>query len=189
MTDASTVVASPWLTSMPALIGMASGVVTSLIGLISGFGIEWFRDGRTYRREREARDSERRVVQLEQRKAFQRATLLSLQEELSKFNLGATIMHLERVLSSQKLGEWKEASHSSKSADEVIAADTQVTILVVRVNDETVRGLVEKYRGQKYNVGLAPTKDDAERSEGESRLSFYLANKRIGEVLRELESI
>jgi hypothetical protein len=59
-------------------------LITGAVGLLSGIVLEWFRDNRTYSREKEARDFTRKDKQRERRNEFQRQTLLDLQAQCKK---------------------------------------------------------------------------------------------------------
>ncbi|MDQ6884005.1 MAG: hypothetical protein M3077_07180 [Candidatus Dormibacteraeota bacterium] len=160
--------------TVPVWVALAGpGVLAA--GYLIKVADDYFREGRTTKREQDAHTAERERIRRDRRDEFERDTLLKLQEALVELNR-------ETVLVDGTLD----------SRDRWIAARGNVTTLRVRVLDDKLRQFVNKFEGVTQEMIEAPPLADDEskkRSDDlhEKRLDgFANVNERLGELLRAL---
>lgn len=163
-------------------------LITAILGFASGGFFEWMRDRRTYKREREARDSAKRGQQLERRNEFQRQTLLELQDAAMKLMQATSrISHFD-IMAFRKHGRKGVESYPEKINSDDQIANAQTALLGVRVRDEAVRTLLQQLKDHLCAATVFST------SEEESEVAMCAAgdkfaelNQRIGQVLRLID--
>jgi hypothetical protein len=150
-------------------------LATLIIGLVGGGGLEWLRDERAYRREREARLD----LSLQQRRQlhreFQRETVLELQEVLHKFT---------RAVGAANVSRW--GSHPPDPAVEsaVLEGSLATQKLGARVADDQIREWLEQYRALWLKVVTSSSSVDAGHALDAMTALLLVMNERIGQLLR-----
>jgi hypothetical protein len=151
---------------------------------------------RQLEREREHRTSEREAATLARRDAFQRETLLELQEVLAKLGRHAN----EAWLSD--LGYFKRGRMPGFISDElnrgIDDCNRDMTRLKVRVLDDHIREMVQRFHDQSTRLLFRPRLvyrdteeagaaiDDGEERSSELSGTFTEVNELIGTALRRL---
>jgi len=163
-----------WLPLLTAFLGFASGMCT-----------EWLRDHRTYKRDKEARESSRRDVKVDRQNEFQRQTLLDLQDAtMTLMQATSAILRSERELDPERntLSDWKLTELDERE----MQANALTAKLGVRVDDEEVRRLLKKLKDQLLETTLYSSRQGRENAMHKSTFIFVELNERIGEIVRAI---
>lgn len=172
-----------------ASVGYWLPLITAVAGFASGGFTEWARDRRTYKRERDARDSARRSQQVDQRNEFQRKTLVDLQDAAMTLMQATTALHQFDLLSYVRVGKWHHELYPAEIDRDDQLANAATAILGVRVRDEEVRTLLQQSKDRLYEATVLSTNIENSRlAMREAGNKFVELNERIGEVLRTLFS-
>lgn len=164
-------------------------VVTAFAGYFSAQLSDWFKDRRTYQRERESRNVLRRDAVAERRNEFQRETLLALQEVMTEWSNGLIEMYVRKSFENKSSGEWKDADLPNGLTDRLSTSTTRSVMLSSRVSDANVRTLVGQFKAQWSGFLNATTRARSEESMNKASMTFQEINERIGDLLRCLDSI
>lgn len=152
-------------------------VVTLFVGGVVGYVADYFREGRSAERRREAG-----------RRAFERETLLEMQNALAMLARAAGRVHYETLMAEAEPGKLPQLSDEASDSFSNTARD--VARLKVRMPDATLRAEVDEFVGLCASVGL-PSPDEI-GSHNQIRTSLALAarfndlNDRLGVAIREL---
>jgi hypothetical protein len=159
--------------SWPVIFGALISLATTIV-------VQWFTHGFQSRRERQARDATLQAEQWERRAAFQRDTLLAVQETLSDLGRAAADTH-RRLRES---GNWMER-HRPWS-EEFRDAEARTTKLAARVFDDDLRKLLLDTRQVAIEVVTAGSYEHSAEALGRMNLGITDVNHAVGPVLREL---
>lgn len=172
--------------------------LTALLGFVTASVLDWLRDRRaeqrernaaerTAAREREARDAARREQRFERRTAFQRQTLLDLQEAtLRLVRATGEMNHLDTV-ASRGGGEWGKQLFGEDLNDRARLAQAQTTVLGVRVRDDAVRNGIKIVKNECVAATSSRSEEEAKRAMHRMSDAFDEMNERLGEILRKLD--
>ena len=171
----SDIAASGWVPLLSAFLGYALKAIT-----------DWFQDRRTTTREREKRQESRRDQFLERLATFQRQTLLDLQEVAQQLARSVVEIYRHDQKSYHDTGKWRGELIPDELDERCRQAQARTSMLGSRVRDESVRELVEQL---KDHATAMNSPDRAESQRAYLQLAFIqdALNKRIGEVLRQLD--
>src|SRR5580700_4913536 len=122
-------------------------VVTLLLGFALNAFTESIRRRHELKRDRESRLEARRDHVLEQRRNFQRDTLLALQEAIADLARATGAAHHQNEMNYRKTGEWQNQLLSDDLDQANLLAMRRTGILEVRVRDAQLRQLVKEFRG------------------------------------------
>jgi hypothetical protein len=164
-------------------------VLTLVLGVVLGQVGEWLKDGRAHKREKEARDTARRDSLAEQRNAFQRQTLLELQDALIVLMQSAGALHLQKMSSFRQHGRSRSEDIRQETNIANRDANSKTAILGVRVRDDEVRGLLKTLKAQLSAEAMTRDPEEAEDAINIAAQVFAALNDRIGLVLRALEDL
>jgi uncharacterized membrane protein len=135
MMDAGKITATGWFPVLTLLLGFAASWIS-----------EWFRDDRTSKREREAREAARQAQLFERRANFQRETLLNLQDAVAKLARTTGRMHHLDSMNHRSTGKWGGFLFPENLDDDAHQANVAVMLLTSRVRDEYIREVAETFR-------------------------------------------
>lgn len=96
----------------------------------------WIQDKRTAVREREARDEARRDLRVTRRDAFQRDTLLELQDAVQKLGRGTAAAQHADEMTFRQSNVWRKELLPEDVNQQLFVAQRQTTLLSSRVRDE-----------------------------------------------------
>jgi hypothetical protein len=161
----------------------ALSAATFLIGYGTKALSELLQHRRT--RAREAREDARRDQIVERRTTFQRQTLLELQDACMDLVRGTGAAHHHDRMAFRKSGKRQLLPDDVDQA--LLVAQMRTTKLVVRVRDDTARELVEKFKSYASEVGGAKTPQDSDQGMAAAAATFDELNRRIGQLLREID--
>jgi hypothetical protein len=142
------------------------------------------------RRDDEARDAERQAAA----RAFQRETLLALQDALARLARATGAAHHATETEYRHQGEWGRAPLPEAIDAEMAAAIRDVQRLQVRVDDDEVRATARDLIDLAVRATMPAMREEAtphERAKNSADDAFQMApsrhlqvNERIGEILR-----
>jgi hypothetical protein len=160
-------------------------VVTLLIGYGTKSLTDWVQHRRTTERERVARQAVRQDQLFERRVTFQRETLLALQEAAAELGRATgRISHLD-TMAVHSTGKTQLLPDDLNQGYHL--AQVRMNLLGVRVRDDSVRDLVEKFRQFSVQSTMADTQKDRDRAMNAAMQTHIQLNERIGELLRTLD--
>ena len=162
-------------------------VVTLLLGFFTKSLSDWAQHRHTTEREREAREAARREQRFQQRIAFQRQTLLDLQDALMQLARTTGEMHFHDKKAFRETGRWQKQLYGEDLAERDRVANARTAMLGVRVADASVRDLLQQFKNQCTASILSENEEASECSLRKMGLVFESLNQRIGEILRKLE--
>ena len=162
-------------------------VVTLLAGFFTKALFDWLDHRRTRERERSAREAARHEQLLERRMAFQRQTLLDLQEAVLRLQRSTGAMNVEDVMAHRDTGKWQKQLYTDGLSDAFMEQQRQTTMLAVRVRDDSVREMVEALKRGCSAMAFARTENDNELTMTEMMALGDRLNQRIGELLRQMD--
>lgn len=114
-------------------------VVTLILGAVLKSLADWLTNLWASKREREARNQQRRDALLLKRAEFQRATLIELQDELGKYGRLCGQFYLKDATLYREKGSWGQP-HTTDEIGEALRVSTgALQRLRVRVHDQSVR--------------------------------------------------
>lgn len=163
-------------------------LITGATGLVSGVVLEWYRDKRTYNRERDARGAIRRDAQIERRNEFQRQTLLDLQEAANNLIKITTAINLH-IANSFYATSGFTIPRSPDLDRDALDATFQFSTLCVRVKDEQVRALAQTFQGKNLAAAFNNSPNLFENVRIEMMDLFNKLNVRIGEALCSIDEV
>jgi hypothetical protein len=149
---------------------------------------DWIQNKRALSRERETREATRHDQRIASRITFQRETLLELQEAAMQLARATGRTNYLDEMAFREGGEWRKNLLPPDLDEGYRVAQARVLMLAVRVRDETVRKLVDQLKDASTATIFSAQRDSADRA-----LTFVVSaheelQKRIGELLREIDS-
>ena len=162
-------------------------VFTLVLGYATKAVSDWVQHRRATEREREARLVARQEQLAERRAAFQRQTLLDLQEAMMQFVRTAGAMHHQDVMACRKTGKWQKQLFGEELAENSRIANARTSMLKVRVRDDSVRELLQAMKDHASAAGICGSQEEGDRAMDAMGAAFERLNQRIGEVLRQLD--
>jgi hypothetical protein len=157
--------------------------------------LDWLKNLRESEREREARREARREALSDQRRNFQRQTLLELQEAVQDLTRATGAMHHHDDMAFRRTGEWQRELLAEPLNEQLLLANRRVMLLAVRVRDDSLRATVQRFRGHCSDtliVGRGSDSDSQLRATSQAAMQSALPlveqiHDRIGEILRTLD--
>jgi hypothetical protein len=140
----------------------------------------------TARREREARDDQRRREREDQRNIFQRETVLALQSAVSDL-VKSVYDEQDRMLVEMELtNRWPVRCWGTPTAAGWADAEMRLEMLRVRVFDEEISELAGRVRAASKKSVWAKHIDDAKQSNQLLEKLFEDFNEKVGKALPKL---
>jgi hypothetical protein len=169
----------------------ASSVLLTILSVVTGFGVKWatdvLEDRRRVRREREARRESRREFLQQRRSDFQRQNLLDLQDAAMNLIRSGARQHHADVMAFKETGKWQGHLLPEDVSDECALAQRSTTTLMVRIEDDETRHLVDALKRNTSQLGDTADLAAADRLLSSAAKAHDTLNNRIGEVLRNLD--
>jgi hypothetical protein len=166
-------------------------VVTPVVTLLLGYALksvsELVGHRRTLQREREAREVTRRDKFYERRTDFQRQTLLDLQEAMSDLIRSTGAAHHQDTMAYRQTGKWQKHLLGEVLDESCHKAMRRTLILWVRVQDDSVREMVQRCRECASKVMVGPNKEDSDVALANMAKIFEELNPKIGELIRTID--
>jgi hypothetical protein len=160
---------------------------SALGGFLTGAVSEYLRDSRTRAREREARESARRLQLFERRSDFQRETLLTLQRAISALTRATGKMYHLDEMEFRKTGKWGGNLFPEDLDSACHEASVKTLMRLVRVRDDAVREMANTFRTSALEVSLCKSQGAAEQKMRDAISALDPLNERIELILRKLD--
>ncbi len=165
------------------LVGGAVAVAGGALTIVGGWIADSLRDRRSSDREVAARSAQRAVA----RDAFQRTTLLDLQEALSDWTRAVMEAHIDHQRSGRESGSWTPRRRlPDELSERLMTLNRRVSLLQSRVIDDDQRAMVKRATAEGFVVSVSLDQDE---SEAASQRLAHLAQDAIehaGAMAREL---
>ncbi len=163
-------------------------VLTLLIGYGTKALSDWLQNKRSVAREREAREAARHDQRVARRITFQRETLLELQEvSMQLARMTGKANHIDEMYYREH-GSLKKTLLPDDLDEGYRAAQARVLMLAVRVRDNEVRRLADLLKDLSARSVFTALRDDADRDMTRMASVHDQLHKRIGVLLREIDS-
>jgi hypothetical protein len=160
-------------TLWPVVVGALSALVTNSL-------LDWFKDMRVRRRERDARAHDERQRHI----LFQRQTLDDLQEAVGELGRTAAMMSVANRRSYKETGQWK-ASYGDDLNERARFALARASRLGARIADDEVRKALSEMQHWWWGVPLAATREESEDAYKQVERLGGVLNERVGALLRQ----
>jgi hypothetical protein len=161
------------------------GFLGVIIGAAIAGGISLWQVQFVTAREREAQRMHRDQERMDRRDAFQRETLLALQDATSRMRHATVREHERRTALMKDRGSWLPRD-GVLLPDEWTEGAERLLWLQARVLDQELRQLLERFRHESANVMTADSERVAVDRIVESAKLCVQANVRISMLLRDL---
>jgi hypothetical protein len=162
-------------------------VVTLVAGYLMKAVSERLEHSRILQRERENRRETRRMQLAERRADFQRQTLLDLQEAIQDLARATGAAHHEDRMAFKKTQVWQRQPLGEKLNNDLLNASRRCMLLLVRINDDSIRILADSFRNNSLDVSNSPSEKDAQVRMMAAMGDLETLHKNIGERLRKLD--
>lgn len=159
----------------------AWGLIGTAVGALASIATTWLTAQSTSKREMEKLREDR----LERARAFQRQTLLELQDAIYDA-LRLTVRTYTEDLKAAKDGNpWGKTPLSAEVNEGLMLANRRVSILVERVVDDELRAKVKSLMQASTHITYSRSKDEAEFGMKRSDLETPPVFELIGQLLRK----
>jgi hypothetical protein len=162
-------------------------VFTLLLGYALKAFTDWLQRRRASKRERESRGAALSGHLLERRTAFQRETLLDLQDAMMQLMRTTGVINVEDSVAFRESGLWHKEPLGDELSENHRLASARATMLAVRVHDDAVRNLVIAVQRHVDSVVVAESEGESDQGVDAAMVEFDKLNQRIGEILRQLD--
>lgn len=162
-------------------------VITLIVGVVLKGIFDLIADGRAERREKNARRELRLDAFRQRRDEFQRATLLELQDVVARGARFAGRANHEDIMAFRESGQWRKQLLSEEVDSGILAAQTELGLLRVRVRDVAAQQLASRLASFITDVALSRSEATAEAAMSGMVPVLVELQERIGELLRELD--
>jgi hypothetical protein len=155
-------------------------LVGTIVGALASIGTTWLSTRTSYALQREKAREER----LERANAFQRQTLLDLQDAIHD---GLRLVHrayMEDLALRQKGEIWGKGLISDEVSEGVRLSQRKLAILVQRVSEDTLRQEVKAFMERAWLVSFAGSREKAEAQLNKVTGESAAVLERVGAVLR-----
>lgn len=156
------------------------GLLGTIVGAAASIATAWL----AARSSRELERAKSREEQVEQARAFQRHTLLDLQEAVHDVLRLVSRAHHEDLLAHRAGTEWSKIMLSEEVNEGVRVALRRVFILIERVSDESLRASVKHLTGSASDVLYAHSEQEARSRLYKTTNDAWPLFEEIGTVLR-----
>src|SRR6056297_174008 len=147
------------------MIGIASEVwfpvVTLVVGIVLKGGFDALADHRALRTQKHLRDQEHRYASTTRRIAFQRETLLNLQECVQEASRAASEVFLADLNNAELGYDWSRAKIPEKINQKFFDAQRRLSLLQSRIRDEEVRAICAQMKSKMLNISVSKNQVDA----------------------------
>lgn len=162
-------------------------VVTLLLGFALNALLESLRRRHELKRDRESRRETRRDQLAEQRRNFQRETLLALQEAVMDLMRATGAAHHHDEMEYRRTGEWHKTKYTEELDQAHMIAMGRTGMLGVRVRDDELRNLVSSFRDCSAGEAVSGSPELGRAALDEMATFFDKIQQQIGQLLRTLD--
>jgi hypothetical protein len=162
-------------------------VVTLIAGALLKGIFDALTDRRVSRRERDARQEQRQDALRLRRVEFQRATLLELQEAVFQLARFTGRAQHQDVVAYRSSGTWRKHLLTEEVNQGFLRSQISIGRLRVRVRDEHVRQLAERFTSVCADIVFTATEAESENVLRLMVLASSELHEQIGAILRKLD--
>ena len=155
------------------------GFIGTLVGALASIATTSISSWNTFRIQKLSNKEDRK----ERSRAFQRETLLELQEELVDYMRLFGEAYFEQLESYKKTGDWRSLL-SDEINEKIRLSNAKTAVLIERLIDEEIRNNLNELKNLVSRGLLANTKEEAETYQRKASEKFEECNKSLGAVLR-----
>jgi hypothetical protein len=160
--------------------------VWGVIGTIVGAGTSIATTYLTNRNAATLQSNANSVQRLENQRAFQRQTLLEIQDAFHDSIRLFARAHLEQVADFKRSGTWGRGMLPDEINEDLRLANRKVGLLLERVADDTVRETVKVVMAEANTILLAESREDSGALLNNLTISGNVAIARMGKLFRTL---
>jgi hypothetical protein len=165
------------VTALAGALGVVAGSLVSTVGVV-------FRERMASRREQEAQQALRRQQLTDERAAFQRDTILALQDAVGDLWALSADAYNRALASKAETGEWPPPERTEWPRLNVVSA--RITALRARVLDEELRSLVRELQTSIWSaVEVSDWREQPARMQA-ARDPMNRMQERVNLLLKEL---
>jgi hypothetical protein len=162
-------------------------IVTFLLGYGIKAASDWVQHRRTVERDRETRKETRRDRLAEDRRRFQRETLLALQEATMEQIRTTASMHHQDEMAFRKTGLWQKQLFGEDLSQQDHLAMRKTVMLSQRVHDDSLRELLDRFRAYSAQTTISIDKDSSDAAMSNMARHFEQIQGRIGHLIRTID--
>ncbi len=148
---------------------------------------EWVKNRRERDRDREARKESKREQLSEQRRVFQRETLLALQEATFDVIRTTGAAHHQDEMAYRTTGQWQKQLLGEDLDQKASLAMRRTSILGLRVRDPSLRQLVQEFKQHAAQTTVGGGRDACTSAMHSTATVFEKMQEQVGELLRTLD--
>ena len=163
-------------------------VVTLVAGIFLKAIFDAWSENRKARFDKEVRAERRKEIILLQRIDLQRKALGDLQVALAEMVRSTSVIQTHDTKMYRENGEWGASPTPEGVSENSMKNFRAVTLMKVRVSDESVRSLSGQLSALCTKVTLSRTEYESEEAWQAAAVFYSDINEKIGEALRALES-
>lgn len=156
------------------------GFIGTVVGALASLGGTWLTNHNARKLHAEALKLERD----EKSRAFQRDTLIGLQDALHDLLRLIARGHHEDTLALRESGKWGRKFLSNEVSNGQMLARRHMLILLERVSDDGLRSLVKVLNARLTETSLATSEDEANRLWDSTSMQGLETLEQIGKALR-----
>lgn len=158
------------------------GLIGTIVGALASIGTTWISGRNASNLQKQSSSLER----MERERAFQRETLVALQDALHDALRMMARAYLEDNASYKQTGNWGKSLLSEEVDEGLRLANRKVSILIGRVANDPLRSELKDVMKEVGQVCLARSPAEAEAIFGRVNSSAIDVMERSGNVLRSL---
>jgi hypothetical protein len=163
-------------------------VLTLAIGYGAKFLTDFIQERLVAKRDRVNRESEKKEKARDRRRGFQHQTLLELQEEVMRLARATGAANHQDHTAWRETGEWQKRLLSDHVDENFRLSQARTWLLAVRIRDGLARDLTEKFKDCCTQAVTSASKEGSDRAIANMMGALDALNKRVGELLRELDA-
>jgi len=163
----------------------AWGFIGAISGAIVGAGASVLTSVINSRNAARMQHSANSLERAERARAFQRETLVNLQEGLQDLMRLVTRAHLADLAANRNTGGWGKNMLPDDLSEEIRISNRNLAILLERIADDELRDDIKQLHGNINSVHTAKTKESAEARHMALAPLFQKSMEHLGAVLRQ----
>ena len=154
------------------------GLIGTIVGALASIGTTWISARNASTLQKQSSSLER----MERERAFQRETLVELQDALHDVFRMTARTYLEDSASFKQSGNWGKSLLSEEVDEGIRLANRKVSILIERIANDLLRSELKDAMKVSGQMGLA-------RSQAEAETVFVRMNATVSDVMERLGNV
>jgi hypothetical protein len=158
------------------------GLIGTIVGALASIVTTWISSRNDFILQKQASSLER----MEKQRAFQRDTLLELQDALHDIARMSARLYFEDLASFKVSNDWGKSYLSNEVNEGLVLANRRMSILIARVADNQLRSELKEIMKIITQASFAKSHAEAESANHLIITAFDNVMERLGNVLRSL---